>query len=337
MNALASLPKVELHRHLELSFRHTTLRELALEAGMPLPDDEAFARQFLITSPMQDLACVLNKFLSVQKLLTNQQALERITYEAIADAANEGIKIFELRYSPTFIQGEQEEGSLSFEQIHQAICRGQERAEKDFAIATGLICIIQRTLSVAQAEEVANFAIAHKNTFVGLDLADNEVGFDSKPFAPLFQRARQEGLGITVHAGETRVEGAAYFVRDAIEHLGAQRIGHGLQIHDEPAMMNYVQERGVVLELCLTSNWLTGAVATLDQHPFRKLFNHGIKTTINSDDPGIFNIDLLNEYQLLTELHCFSTDELNSCNDYAAAASFIPLAKKQTVWPRLIN
>ena len=147
--------------------------------------------------------------------------------------------------------------------------------------------------------------------------------FDSKPFSPLFERARQAELGITVHSGEADVPKAPRYVRDAIDYLGATRIGHGLQIHRDQNMMNYVKEKGIVLELCPTSNWLTNAVSSLDSHPFRKLMEYGIRTTINSDDPGIFGIDLTNEYEILAKHHNFTETEFNHCNDIAAASSFI--------------
>ena len=326
-------PKVELHRHLDLSMRSSTMREIAPTVGIPVSDDQAFQEHFLITEPMQGLDSVLNKFLNAQKLLHSAEVLERITYETIEDAYNEGIKILELRYAPTFIQ---ESCHLSFDKIHQSICQGRQKAEKDFPIAVGLICTVQRILPVSRAKEVVDFAIAHKDAIIGLDLADNEVGHDSRPFAPLFLKAKAEGLGITIHSGEANVPDAPYYVRDAIDHLGADRIGHGVQIHHDLKVMDYVKEKDVVLELCPTSNWLTRAVPSKEQHPFRKFFDYGIKTTINSDDPGVFGIDLTNEYHLLAEFYRFNENEFTRCNDYAAAASFIPLHKKQAVWPRPI-
>src|SRR5690606_19859102 len=100
-----------------------------------------------------------------------------------------------------------------------------------------------RILPVKDAEYVTDFAIDHKDSFVGLDLADNEVGFDSKPFSPFFLRAKKAGMGITVHAGEANVPNAPRYVKEAIEHLGAERIGHGVNIYRDEAIMNYVREK----------------------------------------------------------------------------------------------
>lgn len=332
---LRRLPKAELHRHLECTLRLSTLRELAPAAGLRVPADDAeLKRELLITEPMQDLESVLRKFLATQKVLRTPEILERITFEAIEDASNEGVRILELRYAPTFVREGHED--MSFEMIHGGIVRGLEKA-KSLPIAVGLIAIIQRTLSMREAEQVVDFAIAHKDTFVGLDLADNEVGFEPGPFAPLFARAKKAGLHITVHSGEADIPEAVANVRTAIEKLGAERIGHGLQVHRSPEMMRYLRDHQIPLELCPTSNWLTNAVPSIEAHPFRKLMEAGVPVTINSDDPGIFDIDLTNEYRVLRDLHGLTLADFERCNDTAAAHSFLPLEVKQKNWPRPIK
>ncbi len=315
--------------------RLSTLRELAVAAGLEVPSNDAELKQkFLVTEPMRDLESVLNKFLATQKVLTSEEILERITYEVIEDACNEGIRILELRYAPTFIQQGHEH--LSFDQIHRAIERGRDRA-KHLPIAVGFIAIIQRILPFKDAVRVTDFAIANRGSFVALDLADNEEGFDPAPFAPLFERAKKAGLHLTVHAGEANAPEAPGYVKTAIERLGAERIGHGLQIQHSQEIMEFVRERNIPLELCPTSNWLTNAVSSTKSHPFRKLMDFGIPVTINTDDPGVFDIDLLHEYELLRREHGLTLAEFERCNDTAAAASFIPLEEKQKHWPRAIQ
>ncbi|MCB0361500.1 MAG: adenosine deaminase [Bdellovibrionales bacterium] len=333
---LKEIPKVELHRHLELSLRHSTIREIAPSCGIELTDEASFRERFLITEPMTNLGAVLNRFLDTQKLLYSPEILERITYEACWDAFhNEGIRILELRYSPTFIRQDHED--MSYSDIHQSILKGMNRAKSELPMAIGLICTIQRILPVREAEAVIDFVIENQETFIGLDLADNEEGFDSKPFAPLFHRGSEAKLGITIHSGEANLPKAPRYVKDAVEYLGAQRIGHGVQVYRDPEIMAYLAQKKITLELCPSSNWLTQAVASLAEHPFRKIMEAGVRTTINSDDPGIFNIDLVHEYQVLSELHQFSSSEFAACNDIAAQASFIALEEKQKVWPRPIK
>jgi adenosine deaminase len=332
---LRSIPKVELHRHLECSIRFSTLLELAPQVGIILPADHKTAKkQLLVTEPMHDLESVLNKFLSTQAVLYSEEILTRITYEAIEDAVSEGIRILELRYAPTFVH--LGHPNLNFESIHRSIVKGVEMAKaKKLPIAVGLIATIQRILSVDVGARVADFAIENKDTFVGMDLADNEVGFDAAPFAPLFLRAKKAGLHITVHSGESNVPEAATFVQRAIELLGAERIGHGVQVYKSEKIMEFVKAQGVALELCPTSNWLTNAVTSTAAHPFRKLMEFGIPVTINSDDPGVFDIDLVNEYRVLATEHAFTRAEFDYCNSIAAHQSFIPYAEKIKVWPGL--
>jgi len=332
---IQQIPKVELHRHLECSVRLNTLRELAVEAKIKIPDDPAALRDmFLVTTPMRDLETVLKKFLLTQQLLSRAEILTRITRECIEDAVAEGIRILELRYAPTFIQDGH--NYLSFDVIHEAICEGIEQC-RHLPVAVGLIAIIQRNKSLESAQMVTDFAINHRRSFVGLDLADNEVGFSSRPFTSLFHQALAAGLKITVHAGESIYPESSQAVMDAVENLGAQRIGHGLQIVHNPAAVEFVRTRKIPLELCPTSNWLTNSVSDLANHPFRKLMEEGVLVTVNSDDPGIFGIDLCNEYLVLNRDHGLSLKEFDRCNDVAAAASFIPLNLKQKHWPRPID
>jgi len=324
--------KAELHRHLELCLRPETIWELAPEFGITLRSQEDFQQRFMILEPMNDLGTVLNKFLDTQKLLARPEILERIAYEACVDAyTKEGVRILELRYAPTFIQ---QGHNMSFEEIHEAILAGVTRAELEYPIAVGLICIIQRILPVADAERVTDFAIANRDTFVGLDLADNEEGFDSKPFAPLFLKAKKAGMGITIHSGEAPHEKAPRWVIDAIEVLGATRIGHGVQIYRDPAVMEIIRQKGIVLELCPTSNMLTNAIPRLQDHPLKKYLDYGILTTINTDDPGIFNTNMNREYRISRELIGLSQDDLERCAQIAAENSFISYSKRLKVWPK---
>lgn len=334
-DALRRIPKVELHRHLECSLRLSTLKELAHQAGIPVPTpDTQLKKEWLVTEPMQDLETVLKKFLLTQVVLSSEEILTRITYEIIEDAYNEGIRILELRYAPTYIRQGHEH--LSFERIHRAIMKGVENA-RHLPIAVGLMVLIQRTMPLEMANEVADFAIAHQGEILALDLADNEVGFEPAPFAPVFERARKAGLHITVHAGESNVPESPSYVRDAIEKLGAERIGHGVQIWKSEEMIEFVRARKIPLELCPTSNWLTNAVPSLEAHPFRLLMEKGVPVTINSDDPGVFDIDLVNEYRVLNEKHGLTAGEFDRINDIAASASFIPFELKQKHWPRPID
>lgn len=332
---LRNLPKVELHCHLELCFRHSSLIEIGKNIGIEVPENPyEFRKNWLITEPMSGLSDVLDRFVAIPKFWSSEELIERLTFEACEDAFAQGVKIFEVRYAPTFIA--EFNPHLSWQQIQDAISKGADKAKK-LGMAAGVIGIIQRTLSLEKAKEVCDFIIQNKESFVGIDLADAEVGFDCVPFAPLFQQAKDAGLRVTVHSGEEDVPEGPQFVRNAIDQLGAERIGHGLQIIKDEKAIEYVKSRKIPLEICPTSNWLTNAVPSIEKHPIKKLMDQGVMVTINSDDPSIFGIELLDEYKLLRDSYNFTLEDFNRCNDFAAAFSFISDDEKKAVWPRSIT
>ncbi len=329
-DALRALPKVELHCHLELTARPALLKELLAAKGRSVSDDE-FRRDFLITEPVGDLPTLLNIFLGHRDLLDSAEVVERMTYECCEDMSRNGVRLLELRYAPSFLCDAHD--SLKPDAMHAAILQGVERAERDFPMAVGLICLLQRIKSVEENQYWLDFAVEKKADFLAMDLADNELAVGPAPFIPLFEKAKSEGFAVTIHAGEAEGPQAARNIRDSIELLHADRIGHGVRILEDASVVDFVRERGTVLELCPTSNWLSGVCATKEAHPFRTIMEAGIRTTLNTDDPGIMNIDLLDEYRLLRDGMGFVEDEFVQINQWARDASFIPEARKAAVWP----
>lgn len=331
MNDLPSfseLVKVELHCHLELAFRPATLKQWAREAGLDVQREGDFARRFLIREPMQDLPAVLNKFLGVRDLLASEAMLEQLAFEVCEDMHVEhGVRVLELRYAPSFLLDKHRH--LEADRLQAAILRGCARAEALYPIATGLICILQRTHSAQENARWLDFAIAHKEGFVGMDLADNEVDCDPEPFIPLFLRAKRAGFGITIHAGEPAVPGIARNIVTAIESMGADRIGHGVQAIHDPAVMRLLAERRIPLELCPTSNWLTQAVPSLEEYPLLRLRDAGVRVTVNTDDPGIMDTNLTREYQRMTQHLGATVADFEQFNAWALEASFIDHEKIQ--------
>jgi adenosine deaminase len=328
---LRRLPKVDLHRHLDCSMRWSTLVELAPQVDIEIPQNHTRRQNtFLVLDPMKDLEAVLKKFLNSQKVLASEEILSRLAYEACEDAFNDNILIAEFRYAPSFIADGHP--SLKYEKIHRSLVKGVEMAEKKWPMAVGLICILQRIRDYSFSEKVCDFAIDHKDSFVGLDMADNDVNFDEKKMAPLFEKARKAGLRITAHAGESPWEGAIQQIRNCIDLWGAERIGHGVQIINDQKAVEYAKSKGVVFEVCPVSNGLTQAFPSHEDHPLRKMMEAGLKVTINSDDPGIFGTTLTDDYELAHRVHKVSLKEFEKMNDLAAKASFIPAKKIQEVW-----
>jgi adenosine deaminase len=331
---IQSLPKVELHCHLEGCVPPDVVRDVARTLGIEVPaDEETFRREWLITEPMTNLAVALGKFANIQSLWANEEVIERLTYEVCQYGRRQGIRIFELRYSPDFIA----EGRRwpNFERIHSAIVRGVNRARHPDMVV-GLIGIVRKILPQERAAYTTDFIIENRETFVGLDFADRDIGFELRRFAPLVDKARGAGLRFTTHCGEDNVPEAAAQVRMAIEELGAERIGHGIFAARDPAVLELARQRHVLFELCPTSNWLTSSVPSIREHPIRLFLQAGVDVSINSDDPGLFDIDLCHEYRVLERELEFTLAEFNRCNDLAAAHSFVPEEIKQKVWPRPI-
>ena len=329
-DALRALSKVELHCHLELTARPALLKELLAAKGRSVSEAE-FCRDYLITEPVGDLPTLLNIFLGHRDLLDSAEVVERMTYECCEDMFRNGVRLLELRYAPSFLCDAHD--GLKPDAMHAAILKGVERAEQDFPMAVGLICLLQRIKTVEENRYWLDFAVEKKADFLAMDLADNELAVGPAPFIPLFEKAKSEGFAVTIHAGEAEGPQAARNIRDSIELLHADRIGHGVRILEDPSVLDFVRERGTVLELCPTSNWLSGVCATKESHPFRTIMEAGIRTTLNTDDPGIMNIDLLDEYRLLRDGMGFTQAEFVQINQWARDASFISEARKADVWP----
>lgn len=330
---LRLLPKVDLHRHLDCSMRWSTMLEIATTLNLDFPKKPAEqTKHFLVTDPMVNLEAVLNKFLTAQRLLASEEILERLAFEACEDAFNDGVRLLELRYAPTFISNGHP--NLTFEKIHQAFIKGIQQAEEKWPIAVGLICTIQRTLPLKKSDQVIDFAVEHKQSLIAVDLADNEDGFEPKLFAALFQKAKKNGLRITIHSGESNNPKAGQWIKDSVEILEADRIGHGVQCIHFPEVQKILIEKNILLEVCPYSNFLTQAFPTYDSHPLRKLIDLKIPVSLNSDDPGIFASTLTDDYWIAHRYHQVSLAELNHLNQLAYKHSFIEQQKKDKVWQK---
>ncbi|MCC6277666.1 MAG: adenosine deaminase [Oligoflexia bacterium] len=328
MSALRDYPKIELHRHMEGAVRLQTLVDVAQEAGIDLKGASAqsIRSEAVIDRPMNDLHEVLTKFWFVQKFIATPQIVERIAMENVLDAFHDGIRILELRYSPGYMVAGHPK--LNFVKIHEAIVKGIKKAKDQLEnkIQVGLIAIISRDQPFAEAKSTAELVETYRSDFVGFDLAGPEVGYELKTFEPLFNQVRSLDLGITVHAGEAPRPEAPLIVKEAIDRLGATRIGHGVQIRHSKEVMNYVREKNVTLEFCPTSNLITRAVDSEQDHPLIAFLRSGLRVTLNSDDPHQFGIDLTHEYELAKKWGATEAD-FKLLNDHARSASFMKLTK----------
>ena len=315
---LHALPKIDLHRHLEGSLRLETLVEIAREHGIDLPSYDIGALRPLVTvtNEKPDFKQFLEKFGVLRRFYKTQGAVERVAYEAVADASADNIRYLELRFNPVALTRAQ---GFAFDQVTTWVCRSVAGAQRDLGIRANLILQIGRDESVETASEIAEVAIAHqKDGVVGLDLAGDETSYPATGFAEVFRRARLAGLGLTLHAGEV---GSAANVREAIG-LGAQRIGHGVRTVDDSEVVQMVRDLGIALEMCPTSNLQTGVVRGFWQHPLPELLAHDLRVTINTDDPSVSDTTLTDEYMTAMLAMGVTLRQIKQMIVSAAEASF---------------
>ena len=332
-DALFTMPKVELHCHLELAFRRKTLQQWAIQRGMDVSNDADFDREFLVLEPMQDLPSVLHKFLNTRDVINTEDKLEQLTFEVCEDMHTvSNVHVLELRYAPSFLLDAHP--SMDADRMLEAILRGIRRAQETYPMVVGLIGLLQRIKTVEDNTWWCDWILERKEHFVGLDLADDEVAYPAQPFAPLFKKAKAQGLGITVHAGEPDVPAAPSNILVALDELGADRIGHGVQAIKDDRVVERLAREGVVLELCPTSNVLTQAVPSVGEHPIQSLMQRGVRTTINTDDPGVMGLTLMDECMALQAHLGMTLQDIRQCNEWARQASFLPTPTIQSVWPQ---
>jgi adenosine deaminase len=293
---LQNLPKVDLHRHLEGSLRLSTLAEIALEHGVDLPSydiEELRPYVQVTTDEAPDFHSFLEKFNFLARFYSELDCIDRISYEAVADAAQDNVKYLELRFNPVTLALSR---GFCFEEVVERVIHAVKKAEQDFGVTVRLLTTIRRDYDQDTAGRIVDMAIHYADqSIVGLDLAGDEVHYSARPFAGLFNKAKEAGLGITIHAGEAA---GAESVRTAIELLGADRIGHGVRASEDLAVIDLVRKRGVTLEMCPTSNIQTAAVKAITRHPLRAFYQIGLPVTINTDDPSVSNTTLTDEYMV---------------------------------------
>ena len=326
MADLKALPKIDLHRHLEGSLRLETLLEIARQhkLNVPTTDLETLRPLVQVTNDPANHEAFLAKFEVLRNFYRSPELIQRLVYEAVADAAEDNIKYLELRFSPqalTRVRG------FPMADAADWVIASVTKAEEDFDIQVGLIVTLVRHDPVHQARQVAEIAFERFGKgIVGLDLAGDEVKFPSRPFTPLFKEAKQVGLGITVHAGEWA---SAYGVREAVQDLFADRIGHGVRTLENSEILRMVRDRKTSFEVCLTSNLQTGVVHQMDHHPLVDMLDVGLNATINTDDPSISNLTLTDEYEIALNKLNIGYPALRQSVLNAAGAAFLPSKEQQ--------
>jgi adenosine deaminase len=323
---LRRLPKAELHCHLDGSVRPATLLDLGREYGITMPrEDPEALRDYMRVSDAHSLEEYLTRFDVTLSVMQTPEALERIAYELAEDAAAEGVRYIEVRFAPILNVA----GGLSLGGAVEAPLRGLERAFERHGIIGRVIVCALRTMQPDLSRELASLAVAYRDRgVVGFDLAGGERGHPASRHAAAFRYARENDLACTCHAGEGD---DSQSVRQAVHVCGAHRIGHGTHLVQDESLTQYVNDRRIALEICLTSNVQTHATERYETHPLRQYFDRGMQVVLNTDNRLMSDTTLVDEYEAAATHLGFTFPELCAIARNGFEAAFIPWEERLTL------
>jgi aminodeoxyfutalosine deaminase len=316
---IAGLPKAEIHVHHVGSASPRIVAELAARHPGVVPSDLDALREFYT---FRDFGHFIEVYLAVVDLLREPEDIRLLTYEVACDMAAQNIRYAELTLTPwTSVQR-----GIPLPAYVEAVEDARVAAERDHGVRLRWIYDIPGESGLPAGEDTVAYALDDPpETLVGFGLGGPEVGVGRPQFKDVFDRARSAGLHSVPHAGETT---GPQTVWDAIHDLGAERIGHGTSSVQDPALVEYLVEHGIPLEVCPTSNIATRAVDTLANHPLKQLYDAGVTITVNSDDPPMFNTTLNQEYQIAARLLGLDEGGIAELAKATVRATFMPESEK---------
>lgn len=326
MSWYEQVPKVELHIHLEGAIPLPTLWTLVQKYGgdPTVPTPEALAQKFQYA----DFPGFIRTWVWKNGFLREYDDFT-LTAEAVArDMARQNIRYAEMFYSPPDFAAR----GLNPRNLTAAIRAGLARVPE---IEIALVADLVRDNPPAQAmRTLSEIGEVREMGVVGVGLGGSEQKYPPEPFKDVFLEAKRLGFHTSAHAGEAA--GAAS-IWGVIRHLQVDRIGHATRAHEDPALMKYLAERRIPLEMCPISNVRTGVVSSLEQHPIRRYFQQALNVTVNTDDPAMFATSLAQEYQTLVERLGFSQDDIRSMILLAISASWMPEERKKALIGSIIS
>jgi adenosine deaminase len=327
---IRALPKVCLHEHLDGSLRPATVLELARAAGygdLPHDDPERLGAWFFEGANKKQLSLYLEGFRHTIAVMQTAEALERVAYESLEDAAREGVVYQEVRFAPHF----HTQGGLGLDAVMLAVLRGLARASADHRVGYGLIVCALRNQDPELSVKLVELALAHREQgCVGFDLAGEEAGHPAKEHVRAFQLAKRMNFSITIHAGESFGPESIW---QALQYCGAHRIGHGTRLVEDLVvyggkvikigqLAQYVLDHRVPLELCLSSNVHTGASADLASHPFPIFQRLGFRLTLSTDNRLMSRTTMTDEYELAVRTFGLGLDDLETLSINGMKSAF---------------
>lgn len=294
---LRSIPKAELHVHLDGSLRPATMLELAAERGVALPavTPEALG-DYMVATDAADLVEYLERFAVTLSVMQDAEALERIAYECVVDHAREGVRYVEIRFCPLL----NTERGLTPGAVLDAALAGVDRAvqERRGSVeevdATLIVCAL-RSHAPRATLEMAELAVSYRGRgVVGFDLAGPEAGYPVRDHVAAFDHAAAHDVPITIHAGEAYGPAS---ILEALDLGHAARIGHGTRLFEDERLLARVLRERIPLEVCVTSNVQTGVVESAAAHPARRYIEAGLPVTLGTDNRLISGVSLTDEYE----------------------------------------
>ncbi len=322
---LAQLPKAELHNHLDGSLRIDTILDLAKKNSVKLPTYNRDELEGLLTND-ENCQSLIEYFIPFEislSILQTEEALERTTFELLEDVQKENVKYLEIRFSPLLHTKE----GLSFDAIVEAVLRGKNQAENILGIKSGIIICGLRQNTPMQNLELAQLAVKYKNKgVVAFDLAGDEFGHPALDSFKAFDYAFRHNLARTVHAGEAD---GAHSIYDAIHGLKANRIGHGTNLFQDADLLQYIRDKQIPLEVCLSSNLQTKSVSSLASHPIQDYFKQNIVITLNTDSYLISGTTLTKEFELAIKHYHFDKKDIEQLILNSFQSVFLPFDEKQ--------
>ncbi|MGB5812518.1 MAG: adenosine deaminase [Polyangiales bacterium] len=324
---IETLPKTDLHVHLDGSLRLTTILDLAARQGVSLPSDspEGLAHALHAGENTGSLVEYLKAFDTTLKVLQEADALHRVAYELAEDAAAENVRYMEVRYSPML----HTRGGLRLTTVVEAVLAGLWDAQKDHGVVANVILCGIRNISPESSFEMAQLAVAYKNRgVVAFDLAGAEYDNPAKHHLKAFKLVRDNNIAVTIHAGEAYGPAS---IHQAIHVCGAHRIGHGCRLREDGDLLHYVNDHRIALECCPSSNVQTGAVKGLRTHPLKLYHDLGLRVTINTDNRLITDTTVSKELWLCHTQMGLDHDDLRRMIINGFKAAFLPFHQKQTM------
>lgn len=317
------LPKAELHVHLDGSLRPATLVDLARAVGAPLPTtDPAALRDYMRVEDARDLEQYLARFALTIQVLRRAEALERVAHEMVLDAAADGVRYLEARYCPALSVGD----GLTLDEVFAAQRRGFLRGERETGVQAAIIACTLRHFAPERSEEIAEAAVRQRGAgVVAFDIAGGEAGRPAAPHRHAFEIARRGGLACIAHAGEAAGPAS---IAEALFECGAQRIGHGTRLEEDPALLAYVRDHRIPVECCLTSNRQTHAVPSLAAHPLPRYLAAGLCVTLCTDNWLMSDVTLSSEFALAQATFGLADADCRTLVRNAMDAAFLAPAER---------